>query len=184
MRYRGYGVIGHGSAPSHRLPGGDEAHNPENQSRLKLRDLVPRDEFLEYVSDPGGYMLWFQGPSGLWYTSGRTPSDRVPGHFVHVWDEKYGREIAWLCMPLYTQHPLASIAQSHYLAVTTTEAECWGLAVVSLIEEDLVPDALKACIQDSANHHCGYNAACYNEDEVEDEDDYYDDDEDVLEDDD
>lgn len=141
MRIEGYAIDGHGSMPSHRLEGGNEAHNPENKARLLLKQLVSPAQFKRYTSRPGGDALVWQGKSKLWYASGRVYSDA--GHYVLVYKDKARtEEIAKLCVPLGEEGikiPLADIVMGHYLACTADEKSIWAAAAVSIYEPEAIP---------------------------------------------
>lgn len=153
-RRRGFSITGHGSYPSHRLDGGKEEHNPENSARLILRRVVSEEQFSDYVAKPGGAVMWSQGPSGLWYASGRPETDTLAGHFIHCYKEKKGEEVAWLCLPLSDgTAPLATIVLAHYLKCTLDEKGAWRESTVSTLKIKLVPPGLEAEIQRTANHY-------------------------------
>jgi hypothetical protein len=133
---------GHLSASHHRLPGGLEAHNPENLARLTLAQIVPEEDFAYYVSKPGGHILRFQGPSGLWYHTGRAEPQKYAGHYVNVYTDKHGIEqVAFLCAYL-KRMPLAEICLAHYMSFRTDEMNTWTRAVVSKIQPSLIPKGL------------------------------------------
>lgn len=137
MRLYGFAIRGHGSQASHRLAGGDEHHNPENKGRLALRSMVSNDKFEEYVSKPGGHFMWFQGPSGLWYTTGRNMDRAQAGHFVYCYLTKTDplHPAAALCLPPVEQTiPLVDIVIMHYLFLTSQEDKAWGTAALTVID--------------------------------------------------
>jgi hypothetical protein len=142
---------GHGSAPSHRLRGGDEHHNPENVGRFYLQKLVSEEQFKEYTRLPGGANMWFQGPSGMWYETGR--NDRaIAGHYVQAALERQGRKVLVLCLPpaRYTM-PLVDIVVMHYLFLTTDEERAWRTSSISMFDwagfDERAPESVKVIAQ-------------------------------------
>lgn len=150
MRLYHYASAGDGASPSHRVPGGDEKHNPENVMRLALEKAIPQAEFQRYVSKRGGHQIWFQGASGLWYCSGRTPVMHYVGHYVEVFQERGYDELkkenllATLCLPPKEPVPLAGVVMTHYLSVTSDELYAWGVAASTLFNKKPIPKALLA----------------------------------------